>query len=145
MIYIPIWIYSNNKRIYINDLTVVFTFQYGSTQITSTLRSLGDVSSFTFQYGSTQIKINDYIKSRWDIYIPIWIYSNPMTRATRDIFTNLHSNMDLLKSTSYTIEAFLNPLFTFQYGSTQMGQTVINASNLTTFTFQYGSTQICSL
>ena len=54
-LYIPIWFYFNAEKKSIQDYKNYFTFQYGSTLISSPFRTLDSSSCFTFKYGSTLI------------------------------------------------------------------------------------------
>jgi len=75
-IYIPIWFYSNLNSVNLMFLYFSFTFQYGSTQMSTQTDALHPSILFTFQYGSTQI-LHLLNLSEWDMH--------------------LHSNMVLLK------------------------------------------------
>ena len=97
-IYIPIWIYSNCSAARFQIKAIIFTFQYGSTQMT---RWFGDLQScllFTFQYGSTQILFRS-IQRRIHYQFTFQYGSTQMTETPSCIcaVTHLHSNMDLLK------------------------------------------------
>ena len=57
ILYIPIWFYFNRFRQLYESISVGFTFQYGSTLISSNQTIPIYPNSFTFQYGSTLISI----------------------------------------------------------------------------------------
>ncbi len=61
-------------------LSLLFTFQYGSNQITNVSSERVNVILFTFQYGSNQIEY------------PLFLYY---------LYQNLHSNMVLIKYVIY--------------------------------------------
>ena len=76
----------------------VFTFQYGSIQISAAKRTQRITSIFTFQYGSIQIHTAIASMQSVIIYIPIWFYSNKENLQLINIeIYDLHSNMVLFK------------------------------------------------
>ena len=76
------------------------------------------------------------------LYIPIWFYFN----------SNAHSDFQIYRSLYIPIWFYFNPVtndqaknilvFTFQYGSTLIGNTSGGSTIIANFTFQYGSTLI---
>jgi len=103
-LYIPIWFYSNYLGDAIAELNLIFTFQYGSTQMFKFFILISPFYNFTFQYGSTQM----HQRVSWRL---------PQT--------TLHSNMVLLKLVQKQESRGLTSSFTFQYGSTQMVLAVV--------------------
>ena len=95
-IYIPLWFYSNAVKIWQVLFRSIFTFHYGSILIDP--EYITDVYDyvFTFHYGSILINGRvfkaEYVKI---IYIPLWFYSNQMSRTFIEKYLNLHSTMVL--------------------------------------------------
>ena len=78
-------------------LGYIFTFQYGSTYISTTIVSNAPIISFTFQYGSTYIYfLNTNIDRRKHFtfqYGSTYMYS---VEKLGDLYMTLHSSMVLL-------------------------------------------------
>ena len=114
---------SNQIRefIKINRTMKKFTFQYGSNQILIIPRNHSTHLIFTFQYGSNQIVLFP-VSSTPLIWFTFQYGSNQIVVATLSplIFSNLHSNMVLIKLLGLIGKAFLVVAFTFQYGSNQI-------------------------
>ena len=75
-IYIPIWFYSNGQKVFITLEINVFTFQYGSIQMTGfMIASSMDMIYIPIWFYSNKEE-DGMCENRKGIYIPIWFYSN---------------------------------------------------------------------
>ena len=59
-LYIPIWFYSNDTKVFLAQIDTAFTFQSGSIQMTVKYFKTMTLICFTFQSGSIQIKKTNY-------------------------------------------------------------------------------------
>ena len=98
-IYIPLWFYSNGLTDEIIERFDIFTFHYGSIQISST------------------VIVHTTIM---EIYIPLWFYSNIKKLEFIVLVKNLHSTMVLFKWFINFKPKHNFILFTFHYGSIQI-------------------------
>ena len=120
--------------------------------------------NFTFQYGSIQMDLLEYCRmERFDLYIPIWFYSNGFICLSITFLYTLHSNMVLFKYlfSNVSLETFLLyiPIWFYSNGLWQTWcnqwfvlyipiwfysnkDGVIVKLEIPSFTFQYGSIQI---
>ena len=121
-IYIPLWSYSNLKYLLVPELHQEFTFHYGPIQIKSYVLLTQFTLQFTFHYGPIQMESQETDNSRkYNIYIPLWSYSNSCSRKIRRCgCLDLHSTMVLFKSNCTFMYIYYNYIFTFHYGPIQI-------------------------
>ena len=116
LLYIPIWFYSNCLTSAVPPITIFFTFQSGSIQITIESRRAFRQAYFTFQSGSIQIRTAFEFQKGFGVFT--------FQSGSIQIFLSLHSNLVLFKwgKGKNTIFDAIN--FTFQSGSIQIAKQI---------------------
>ena len=143
LIYIPIWLYSNDVGNIITNGGSGFTFQYGYIQMLMNRQM--QMQQMSLHSNMVIFKWTDSRQRRRmrEVYIPIWLYSNPDSIDISDCpEVRLHSNMVIFKFSFFAIFSVTDfclhsNMVIFKW----MGNYICRIQAYT-FTFQYGYIQI---
>ena len=97
---------------------------------------------FTFHYGSIQMPFGIWYSSSSSIYIPLWFYSNLPRFLIVLLSLRIYIPLWFYSNKYYLVDTVATFLFTFHYGSIQIGIAVFAKLRGTIFTFHYGSIQM---
>ena len=100
-------------------LPIIFTFHYGSILIYCVSSYPISVNLFTFHYGSILIvTIGIHDTGNFDIYIPLWFYSNTEILIVISDLTLIYIPLWFYSNPTVLIISVSSfPIFTFHYGS----------------------------
>ena len=142
LIYIPIWLYSNDVGNIITNGGSGFTFQYGYIQMLMNRQM--QMQQMSLHSNMVIFKWTDSRQRRRmrEVYIPIWLYSNPDSIDISDCpEVRLHSNMVIFKfcfkKSSLLPFAVYIPIWLYSNSDES-----IESHKWRSFTFQYGYIQI---